>query len=382
MKYLPLVWAGIWRKRSRAVLMLLQVASAFVLFGVLQGFNAGVARTIAMQHGDILIVGSRVALGNALPIGMLPKIRSVPGVELVSPRAGFGGTYQKPNQHVGCVAIDANTFFKINQDEVKPSPGAVAALQKDRTGAVAGIDTMRKYGWKIGEHVVLVSGQPRLGGSRDWGFDIVGTFDVQRGRGNSATGLIVNFAYLNDSRATKRDTANMYSAKIDSAAHAGAISLAIDNLFANSPNETHTQSEAELAAAQVQQVGDLQFIVHGVIGAVFFALLLATGALMMQSIRERIPELAVMKTIGFTDRRMLALLLCESVAFCIVAAAIGLAIGSAVLPLARKEIGIATVPGLVFAEGIGCAIVLAVIAAWIPARRGARLQVVDALAGR
>jgi putative ABC transport system permease protein len=380
MKYLPLIWSGIWRKRSRTVLMLLQVASAFVLFGVLQGFNAGVKRTIAEQHGDRLYVGSRVSLGTPLPTGMLPKIRSVPGVELVTERAGFGGTYQKPNQFVSCEAIDADTFFKI-YDEVEVSPAAIAALKKDRTGAIAGIVMMRKYGWKVGQHIVLKSPLQRTDGSRDWGFDIVGTFNVKTA-GDNANGLLVNFAYLNDSRLTGRDHAGMFVAKIDSAAHAGAISLAIDNLFANSSNETHTESEVELAAAQVQQVGDLEFIVHGVIGAVFFALLLATGALMMQSLRERIPELAVMKTIGFTDRRMLTVLLAESVTFCVAAAAIGLAIGSALLPLARKEVGIATVPGLVFAEGIGCAIVLAVIAAWIPARRGSRLQVVDALAGR
>jgi putative ABC transport system permease protein len=380
MKYLPLVWAGIWRKRSRTILMLLQIASAFVLFGVLQGFNAGIKRTIAEQHGDRLYVGSKVAFGNALPTGMLPKIQSIRGVERVTERASFGGTYQKPDQFVSCAAIDADTFFKI-YDEVEASPAAIAALERDRTGAIAGILTMRKYGWKVGEHIVLQSPVARTGGSRDWGFDIVGTFDVKTA-GDSANGLIVNFAYLNDSRARGKDHVDMYVAKIDNAANAGTISLAIDNTFANSSNETHTQSEAELAAAQVQQAGDLQFIVHAVIGAVLFALLLATGALMMQSLRERIPELAVMKTIGFTDRRMLAVLLAESVTFCVAAAAIGLAIGSAVLPLARKEVGIATVPGLVFAQGIACAVALAIVAAWIPARRGSRLQVVDALAGR
>ncbi len=380
MKYVPLVWAGIWRKRGRTVLMLLQIGSAFVLFGVLQGFNAGIARTIAEQHGDRLYVGSKVSLGTPLPTGMLAKIRSVPGVELVTERSDFGGTYQKPNQFVACEAIDPGTFFRI-YDEIEVPASVVAALQADRAGAVVGVVTMRRYGWHVGQHIVLRSPLARTDGSRDWGFDIVGTFNV-RTAGDAASGLLVNFAYLNDSRLRGRDHVDLYVAKIDDAAHAGAISLAIDNLFANSANETHTESEVELAAAQVQQVGDLAFVVHGVIGAVFFTLLLATGALMMQSLRERIPELAVMKTIGFTDRRILAVLLAESVAFCVVAAAIGLAIGSALLPLARREVGIATVPGLVFAEGIGCAVVLALIAAWIPAQRGARLQVVDALAGR
>ncbi|MGH8150726.1 MAG: ABC transporter permease [Steroidobacteraceae bacterium] len=380
MKYLPLVWAGIWRQRGRAILMLLQIASAFVLFGTLQGFDAGVDRTIADSHRDRLYVESRVALDDPLPIGMLAKIRSVPDVERVAERADFGGTYQRPNQYIPAAAVNADVFFGM-YPEAKVSRGGVAALERDRAGAIVGLVTMRKYGWKVGEHVVIDSTVPKLGGSHDWGFDIVGTYDVSDHPTDSVL-IITNLAYFNEERLTGPNHVNFFVAQIANPADADAIALAIDNAFANSPNETHTESGAELAVAQFQQLGDLDFIVHGVIGAVFFALLLATGALMMQSIRERVPELAVMKTIGFTDRRLLALLLAESVVFCVAAGAIGLGIGSALLPLARRDVGITIVPGIMFAEGIACAVLLAVLAAWIPARRGARLAVADALAGR
>ncbi|MGB6452839.1 MAG: ABC transporter permease [Steroidobacteraceae bacterium] len=380
MKFVPLIWAGIWRKRSRAILMLLQIASAFVLFGVLQGLDTGVSQTIAKQHGDRLYVSSSVAMGDPLPIGLLARIQSVPGVEYITPRADFGGSYQKLNQFVPVVAGDVDSFFKV-YEELKTSPAAIRALKDDRSGAIVGIVTMRKYGWRIGDHIVLTSGLPMSNGSRDWGFDIVGSYNTPDEPTN-ATALITNFTYLNESRLTGRDHADMFITKIDSPADADRIGLAIDNAFANSSNETHTQSEAELAAAQLQQLGDLDFIVHGIIGAVFFAVLFATGALMMQALRERLPELAVLKTVGFTDRRVMALMLCESVAFCLVAAGIGLALSTLLLPLARQEIGFSRVPDIVFAEGAACAVVLALVSAWIPASRGSRLQVVDALAGR
>jgi putative ABC transport system permease protein len=380
MKYLPLIWAGIWRKRSRAILMLLQIASAFVLFGVLQGLDAGVDRAIAQSHRDRLYVGSRVAFGNPLPLSMLARIRSTPGVEYVVERADFGGTYQRPNQFVPAAAVNVEEFFKM-YTEARVSREAVRALEHDRTGAIVGAVTMRRYGLRVGEHIVIDSTVPKLDGSHAWGFDIVGTYEVA-GRPTDSVLIIANLAYLNEGRLTNRDHVSFYVAKIANPREAGSISLAIDNAFANSSNQTHTQSGAELAASQTQQLGDIDFLAHGIIGAVFFALLLATAALMMQSLRERTPELAVLKTLGFTDRAVLALLLLESVAFCVFAATIGLGIGSALLPFARREIGFTLVPGVVFVQGIGCAIVLALAGATVPARRGARLQVVDALAGR
>jgi putative ABC transport system permease protein len=241
--------------------------------------------------------------------------------------------------------------------------------------------TMQEYGWKVGDRVVLQSPLPKTDGSRDWAFDIVGEYD-RLDDATNATQLICNFAYLDEARVTGRDSAQLFVAKIDSAKNAGAISLAIDNAFANSDHETRTQSEADLAASQVQRIGDLNFLARAIIGAVFFAMLFATGALMMQSIRERMPELAVLKTVGFSDRLVMGLILAEAITFCIFSAGIGLAIASFVLPLAKSFIGIAAVPRIVLVTGLGFAVLLGLIGSSVPAWRGLRLQVADALAGR
>ena len=380
LKYLPLVWAGIWRKRGRAVLMLLQIASAFALYGLLEGFNTGIKEAIAATHRDRLYIGSSVSMGNPLPISILQRIRSTPGVEFVTARSGLPATYQQPDQQVSVIAADAGPFFEI-YDDYTASKDAVQALEKNRTGVIVGKVTMQKYGWKVGDRVVLESPLPKADGSRGWTFDIVGEYDRSDDAAN-ATQLICNFAYLNEARLTGRDTTQVFVAKIANPSDAATIGLDIDNAFANSDHETRTQSEADLAASQIQRIGDLNFLVRAIIAAVFFAMLFATGALMMQSIRERSPELAVLKTLGFSDRLVTGLIITEAITFCVFSAGIGLAIATFLLPQARQLIGIAAMPRVVIAAGFGFAVLLALIGSAVPAWRGMRLQVADALAGR
>jgi putative ABC transport system permease protein len=382
MKYLPLIWSGIWRWHGRSVLMLLQIATAFALFGVLQGLDSGEKLAIASAHGDRLYITSRLTTGDPLPIGMLPRIRSLPGIRAVTPRAVIVGTYMRPNQHVPVIGADVEPFFRI-YDELKVSPDqAVQVLKNTRGAAIIGSGLMKLYGLKLGDRLVLDSPVAKRDGSRAWTFDVVGEY---RGPENQPgtpppTGVIANFDYINEARASNADRADMFMATVVDARQTGAVSLAIDNAFANSDHETHTQSEGDLLTTQLQRTVDLDFIVHSIIAAVFFASLLATAALMMQSLRERTPELAVLKTAGFSDHRILVLSLAESIAFCLLAAAIGLAAGAALLPQARHYVGIARTPPIVFAQGFGYALLLALITGLVPAMLSARLRVVDALA--
>jgi putative ABC transport system permease protein len=381
MKYFPLLWAGIWRKRSRAVLMLLQIITAFVLFGILQGLSSGVKQAIARTHADRLYIASSVSTGDSLPVGLLGKIRSIAGVVAVTPRSDFGGNYQKPNQFVPVTAADPETFARV-YSELKMSKDAIAELSKTRDGGIAGVALMKQYGWKVGDRVVLQTAIPQVDGSRDWTFDIVGTYDVNDDPVNTAGSILANFDYLNDARFTGRDRTDLFVATVTSAGDAARVALAIDNAFANSDHETRTQSEGDLVEAQIQQTVDLNFIVRAIITAVFFALLLATGALMMQSIREREAELAVLKTVGFSDALVMTLILGESLVLCVFAAACGLGIAGSLLLLARNQIGIAHLPVNVLLLGLAFAVLLALCGGSAPALRGSRLQVVDALADR
>jgi putative ABC transport system permease protein len=380
MKFVPLLWAGIWRKPARAVLMLLQIVSAFMLFGLLGGVSAGVAKNVADAHADRLYVMSSVGHRDPLPISLIERIGETPGVQHVTPRVIFGGNYRQPNQSVPIVGVEVDAHFAI-VEEMRASQEAIDALKSTRTGAIVGVRTMEKYGFRVGERVVFQSPLPRSDGSRDWAFDIVGTFEFTD-RPQSSTIVLANYAYVNDSRLVNRDTTDMFVVKIDNPAESGSVTLAIDNAFANSPYETHTQSEADTVTTGMQRLMDLDYMVTAIIGAVFFALLFATGALMMQSIRERMPELAVLKTLGFADAQVMTLILAEAVVLCLCAAGVGLVLAQLLMPLARIQISQATVSGHVVMLAVLFAISLALLGGSIPAFRGLRLQVVDALAGR
>jgi putative ABC transport system permease protein len=380
MKFLPLLWAGIWRKPARAVLMLLQIVSAFTLFGLLEGVSAGVRKNVADAHADRLYVMSSVGHRDPLPISLIDRIRATPGVQYVTPRVIFGGSYQKPNQNVPIVGVEVDAHFGII-GEMKASKAAIEALKSTRAGAIVGRLTMEKYGLRIGDRVAFQSPLPRTDGSRDWTFEIVGDFEFTD-RPQNSTIVLANYSYVNESRLINRDTTDMFVVQIDNPAESGSVTLAIDNQFANSPYETHTQSEADSVTTGMQRLMDLDYMVTAIVAAVFFALLFATGALMMQSIRERMPELAVLKTLGFRDGQVMGLILAEALVLCLCAAAIGLVLAHFLMPLARMQVSQATVSAGVIALAIVFAISLALLGGSLPALRGLRLQVVDALAGR
>jgi putative ABC transport system permease protein len=380
LKFAALIWAGIRRNRGRSNLILLQVVIAFTLFGVLQGLNGAINKAVAATHADRLYVGSRQRFGTPLPIAIMSTVQSTPGIIASASRFQFGATWQKPDQQVPILATDVDSFLAV-YPEWAVAPAARSAMKQQQDGAIVGVATMSKYHWQVGQRIVVQS-LPKKDGSPDWTFDIVGTY-VSADDPDSSPLLLTNYHYVNESLApAQANTMAVAVIRIADPARAADVETAIDKHFRNSPNETLTQSELELAQSQVASIGDIDTVVHRVIGATFFVLLFATGALMMQSIRERTPELAVLKTFGFSDRLVMVLILAETLTLCVCGAAVGLGLASRILPLARNLIGLGTIPLGVVVTGFVFAVALALAAGAIPAWRGLRLRVVDALANR
>jgi putative ABC transport system permease protein len=379
MRFLPLFWSGIWRKPGRTALIFLQVSVAFALFGMLQGLKTGVDRAAAAARADLLIVHSRLSyLAAPLPAGSLEQIESVPGVKLAVPVDIFGATYQKSTQGLGVVAIslvkDWPSAFTFTI-----APEYLAAFQKLRTATLVREELAAKYGWKIGDRIPLMSNTAQMSGSTDWAFDIVGTFsdsDVGSGRDN----ILINLAYLEEARVLGKGTVQHFNVAISDPKQAVAVADEIDRHFANSPQETKTESLLELAQAQAQSIGDMDFLIRAIVGAALAALLFATASMMMQSIRERRVELAVLKAVGFTDRTVFLLILAEALLVCVAAAAFGLALATLLLPIAAIFVVGLTMPKIVIAIGLGLAIIVALISAAVPAAQAARLKVATALA--
>ncbi len=381
MKFLPLIWAGIWRKKGRAILTLLSVLNAFLLFGLLQGFSSGIGNAIKETRADILYSFSRVSILEGLPLGHLAQIKTVKGVQAVTPLVVFTSTVRTPSNFVSALAVDPDTFFQA-VPTVGATPAALDAMRQSRTGALAGQDLLKAQGWKVGQVVPLRSLYwPNRDGSPTWPVTISGVY-TSKDSSFGANQLLVNYAYVDEGRMSQQHTANLLIIKVADPNKAGEVSAAVDQLFANSPHETKTATQKQYAQNQLKQIGDIGFVIRWIMAAVFFALLLSVGAVMMQSVHERTPELAVLKTLGFSDRGVLTLVLAETLLFCLVSAALGLALAAALFPLIKRAVGFAMQTGPVLALGLVAAVVLALLTGLPPAWRAMRLQIVDALAGR
>lgn len=380
MKYFPLIWSGLWRKPGRTVLIFLQVAVAFALFGVLQGLKTGVTHAVAAARADLLIVHSRLSfIMQSLPLGLLEQIRTVPGVKLAIPVELTFGTYQKPDQGIGVVAVNPDENWQSAFTYAIP-PAYLTAFRKSRTAMLVRDLVAEKYGWKIGDRIPLQLPVAQQNGSSDWAFDVVGTFtDSDVGGGRYI--VIVSYPYFDEGRVAKKGTVNHFNVLVADPKLAPQVADAIDARFANSSHETKTESLRELAQSSMQAIGDFDFLIRAVVGAVLVALLFATTTMMVQSINERIPELAVVKTLGFTDRTVFLLILAEALAVFLAGAFCGLLLATLALPLAGRFVPGLSMPGAVVATGVALGILVALVSAAIPAVRAARLPVATALGG-
>ena len=381
MTHFRLVWAGLWRKPVRTVFTVLSIAVAFLLFGLLQGVNAWFSGLATSAHADRLIVVSRISQVEPLPIGHLQKIERLPGIRRATYVGVFSGVYQSRGNDVLVYATDAEAFFDI-YPEWRTAPDQLRALAVTRTGAIVGDVLMKAYGWRLGDRIPLATSVVKQDGSSVWDLEIVGTYDV-KGSPSEANRVIANYAYFDEARQFDKGRVFGFIVSIDDPARSAPMCAAIDALFANSSDETLSQDERAYAQAQLRQIGDISAMVNAIVGAVLFTLLFLTGNTMMQSVRERIPELAVLKAIGFSDGMLTALVLVESLLLCLAAALLGLAAAAAVFPVtASLGIGGGALPSSVIMFGVAIAVALALVSGLPPARRVQRMTIVDALAGR
>ena len=387
MKYFPLIWATLWRKKTRTIFTLLSMVVAFLLFGVLETVDYAFAHPSGGATGaDKLITTNKYSITLSLPFSDTQEIRAVPGVAEVTWISWFGGYYQESKNFVFAAPIDTDSYFNLHKDEFIVSGVEMQAFRNTRSGALVNSALMKKFGWKVGDKVPLHSTiwTQKKDGSLDWTFDIVGTFDAKdpTQASQQASTLLFHYDLFDEGRSFGKGTVGWFEERVADPSQSGAISGRIDALFANSPNETKTQPAKDFALAFVKQLGDIGFVLRAILGAVFFSVLFLTGNTMMQSVRERTPELAVLKTIGFADGKVLGLVIGESLLLCLIAAGIGLGLSYAALPIIKLGLqGVELSPSALL-PGIGAAVLLALIVGLPPALRAGRLNIVDALADK
>jgi len=385
MKYLHLIWASLFRSKTRTLLTLLSVVTAFLLFGMLDSVRVAFNSSANVAGYDRLIATSKLSITQSLPYSLASQIASVPGVANVSYAQWFGGIYQDTKNFFPNFAVGPG-FMKLYPEYSLP-PEQLQAFEAERTGAIVGEALAKQFGWKLGDTVPLQATIFPTKGSNDWTFKLVGIFKLaDRKRQGEERQMMFNWKYFDEANDYIKGQVNWFVLDLDDPNKATEVARAIDALSDNSDHETKTQSEQAFNQAFVKQFADIGLIVTAIMSAVFFTLLLLTGNTMAQAVRERIPELAVLKTIGFSNRSVLWLVLAEAVLLVVLGGAIGLGIAAVLMPAisaaSQGLVQLSTVPTGTWLLGIGLMIAIGLVVGAQPALRAMRLNIVDALAGR
>jgi putative ABC transport system permease protein len=228
MKYLPLVWAGLWRKPARTIFTLLSVMVAFILFGILSGIDAGFATLLERSRMDRLFTDPR--FGAPLPISYAEQIANIPGVTVVAPRWALRGYYQEQTNGMAFIGTDERFFAA--RPELSVTKEQLETLRRTRTGAIVGVATAQRYGWKVGDRIPLQSSMPKQDGSQVWTFDIIALMDDEDRPGQEPR-IIVDYTYLDEERTALKGMADRFILRIDDPNRVTQISRAIDSLFAS-----------------------------------------------------------------------------------------------------------------------------------------------------
>ncbi len=386
MKYLHLIWSALARSRMRTVLTLLSVVTAFLLFGMLDSVRVAFNNSgQSLTGADRLVVASRLSITQSLPYRLLPQIEAVPGVEDVAFGNWFGGVYRDMQNFFPNFAV-SDDYFQM-YPELVIAPEQLESFRADRTGAVVGASLAEKFDWQIGDTIPLQATIFPRDGSNDWQFTLRGIFHVEdEAMKQQENQLMFHWDYFNEANDYVSDEIGWMMVRVADPAQADRVGQAIDAISANSDHETKTQTEAAWTQSFMKQFADVGLIVTAIMGAVFFTLLLLTGNTMAQAVRERIPELAVLKTIGFTDRTVLGLVLAESVLLIGLGGLVGMALAQGMVAwMAGYSQGLLpgkAIPSQTWLVALGLVLVLGVVVGLLPALRAKRLKIVDALAGR
>ncbi len=388
MKYLHLIWAALFRRKGRTFLTLVSIITAFLLFGLLDAVRVGFDQAGKSANGaQRLQTGARLSFIQLLPMSLGARIAQIDGVKDVAFANWFGGAYQKPENQVFSFAVSPNYLDVYPEMDVSAEHRKAFAETKD--GVLVGEGLAKKFGWKVGDQIPMQSTIfPDRNGSQNWPFKIAGLIKVPDKKSGAFYDqmLLLNWKYFDDTTPWNQGQVGWYVTRVKDVNQADRVLKAIDEISANSDHETRTQTEQAAMSAWMRQLADINLIVTSIMGAVFFTLLLLAGNTMMQAVRERTGEIAVLKTLGFSGGSVLAMVLAESVLLLLIGGGVGLLLASVIGPAVSAGSGGAlNLPAAGLASwlvGVGLALLFGLLVGAFPALRAMRVNITDALAGR
>ena len=380
MKFSRLIFANLFRKKVRLMLTLGSFAVALFLFAFLAVIRDAFGRGADVAGADRLVIINRVSIIQPLPLSYRDKILRIPGVKVITHNNWFGGVYQEEKNFFPQFVIDVENQRKVIPELIVPDD-QWANFLRDRQGAVVGAGLAKRFGWKIGDHIPIKNAL--FGGASTWDFNIDGIYHGKRPQDDESQ-FWFQWDYFEERMPQSlKGNAGWYVLRLDNPDDAPRVAKAIDDMFANSPYETKTETESAFAASWVKQFGNIELLILSIGFVVFFTLLLVTGNTMAISVRERTAELAVLKAIGYSDRSVLFFVLGEALMIALFGGLLGLALAVIAVPVLATALN-GLLPNLILsyttlASGLVFALLVGAASGLLPGIGAMRLRVVDAL---
>tara|TARA_B100000315_G_scaffold231767_1_gene243409 strand:- start:118 stop:1269 length:1152 start_codon:yes stop_codon:yes gene_type:complete len=380
MRFFPLIWSSLFRRKVRTLFTLLSIVIAFVLFNYLAAVRVAFSMGVDVAGNDRLMLIHKVSFIQPLPESYRARILSVDGVKAVTHSTWFGGVYQDPRNFFAQFAVEPEGYLNMYPEFLLPDD-AKERWYRNRTGAVVGRSLADRFNWTVGDRIPLQGTIWRTQSGDTWEFTIDGIYDGAE-QGTDTTQFLFHYDYFAEANSLGRGFVGWYMIRIDDPNRAVAIGDTIDEQFANSPFETATSTEQAFVQAFASQIGDIGTMMTAIMVAVLFTILLVSANTMGQSVRERTSELAVLKTLGFTNRGVLSLVLVESVLLAVVGGTIGMGLSWLVIQQGDPTGGLLPaffVPPRDLVIGAGLILFLGMASGIVPGVQAVRLRIVDAL---
>jgi putative ABC transport system permease protein len=377
MKYFRLLRVSLLRKKFRTTLTIGSFAVAMFLFGLLITIRTSFNQGIEVAGVDRLIIMNRITFIQPLPAAYAGRLATMPGIKQITHATWFGGIYQDERNFFPQFAVEAESWRQMYPEYAVPDD-QWTTFMNDREGAVVGEGTAKRFGWKVGDRI-SIKGAIYTG---TWEFNIDGIYKGTR-KADDTTQFWFHYEHLNESPAMfYKNTVGWYVVRLNNPDDATQVVKKIDDTFANSSYETKSDTELAFAAGFAKQTGNIEFLMLSIGVIVFFTLLLVTGNTMAIAVRERTPELAILKALGYSNGFILVYVIAESVSIALIGGIVGLGFAKLVtlggspvpsmLPLFYLPMGQA-------GYGVLVALTIGGLAGLIPAITASRLRVVDAL---
>ena len=380
MTFLDLVQKSAWRKPLRTILLMISVATAFLIYGLTTSFIDGSQGSSAASD-DILGVMSAAGRAQPLPISYLNRIGAELGVAAVGYMSRLRGFATVEKNIIAVSAANPARLYSSNGKELGLTPDLISVLARDRSTVLVGRALAEAQGWTVGQKITVTSfDMAKQDGSRDWSFEIAGIFNGE----NASTDtyfVVAQYDYVNALRARNKDTVDAFIVRPQPGIQTGALASRIDQLFANSAAPTQTRSEKQFLEAFLRQYADIGLIVNMVVGAAFVTLLMIVGNTMIFAVRERTFEIGVLKTLGFSGSWIMALILGETFFIFVVGATIGLILALLATVITGPAIGL-VFSNAILAKALAMVTLLALVTGALPALNALRIPIIFAFRTR